>query len=119
MKKLLLALPLMAALSLVSCGSKGGDKADEKKNPYVGKWEIMSAEGPSAEMNKGQVYTFTETEMATTYTKGKYTISKDTLIVKFEGMEASPFMYLHKVDGNKMDMELVGSGGQKFKLEKK
>lgn len=116
MKKLLFALPLLATLA--ACDAKGGDKPEEKKNPYVGKWEIKEAEGDMAEMNKGQIYTFTETEMATTYTSGKYTISGDTLIVKFKGMEDSPFKYLHKVDGNKMQMELLNSGGQKFKLEK-
>ncbi len=133
-KKAILAL-FLAGILVFSCGKKEEKKADngsatnntdqsaDKKdaqsgNKFVGKWEIVQAEGDMAELNKGTVYNFTETEMSTSMAKGKYSISGDTLIVNFEGMQA-PFKYLFKWEGEKLKLDVLNSGGQKFLLEKR
>ncbi|MDX1904082.1 MAG: hypothetical protein SFU27_07985, partial [Thermonemataceae bacterium] len=75
-------------------------------------------EGDMASLNKGVVYTFTETEMSTSAAKGKYSISGDTLIVNFENLQ-TPFKYVMKWEGEKLNLDVLSSGGQKFLLEKR
>jgi hypothetical protein len=112
MKTLHKALLLSAGITfLVACGGK-------KAGSIVGTWTVVSAEGPNADMNKGVVYTITDKQMNTTYSKGNYTIVGDTILNLFEGME-TPFKYVYKLDGKQLKMELLGSGGQKFVLEQK
>lgn len=96
------------------------EKAAESKsaNKFIGKWEIIQAEGDLAEMNKGVIYEFTADEMSTSMAKGKYTTDGDTLIVNFEGLQV-PFKYIYKWEGEKLKLDVLSSGGQKFVLEKK
>ncbi len=125
---------LFAMILLAACGKKNEqnnnntetNNATENKekteaapaNKFVGEWEIIEAEGDMASLNKGVVYTFTNDEMSTSMAKGKYSISGDTLIVNFEGLQA-PFKYMFKWEGEKLKLDVLNSGGQKFLLEKK
>ncbi|MCS6795340.1 MAG: hypothetical protein NZ516_05220 [Raineya sp.] len=120
---------IFAGMVLFSCGKKEQqsagssdaktEKSDSKPaNKFVGKWEIVQAEGDLAEMNKGTIYNFTEDEMSTSMARGKYTISGDTLIVNFEGLQV-PFKYIYKWEGEKLKLDVLNSGGQKFVLEKR
>ncbi|GAB4123858.1 MAG: hypothetical protein OHK0045_03930 [Raineya sp.] len=106
-------------------GKKDGGQLENKEkvetapaNKFVGSWEIIEAQGDMAELNKGVIYTFTNDEMSTSMAKGKYSLSGDTLIVNFEGLQ-QPFKYIVGWDGEKMKLDLLSSGGQKFVLEKK
>lgn len=97
----------------------GSEKAEKSSdNKFVGKWEIVEAQGDMAEINKGVVYTFTEKEMSTSMAKGPYSISGDTLIVNFEGLTI-PFKYVYQWEGEKLKLDVLNSGGQKFVLEKR
>ena len=105
--------------------SKDGSQLENKEkvetapaNKFVGSWEIIEAQGDMAELNKGVVYTFTNEEMSTSMAKGKYSISGDTLIVNFEGLQ-QPFKYIVGWEGEKMKLDVLNSGEQKFVLEKK
>lgn len=121
MKKIVLRVLLLSfSFFLFDCGNKGGESTENAPEPkLVGNWVITEAEGPGADTNKGTKYTFTATEMKTIAAEGKYTISGDTIINRFKGLEDSPFKYLYKFEGDDLTLELLNSDGQKWTLSKK
>ena len=94
MKKISIALSLIALISLTACGKK-----EEKKNPIIGKW----AYGESF------IYTFNEDgtcsyDAAGTMMKCTYTTDGDKLSILYDG-NTVPFETTFSIDGNTLNVK--------------
>ncbi len=109
------------AFLFVSCGEKGGENA-ASGNSIDGEWTIVSAEGSSADMNVGTVYTFKDGKMSTSKgsitSTGSYTLEGNSLKWKVNDNDNFVMSYTAEVKGGKLIISPENSG-QTFTLEKK
>ena len=121
MKKQNLLLPVLAVMLFMFASSCGVESSSSDK-PIVGNWKIVKAEGTSASLNQGIVYTFNDDGSATVgsgamTSKYTFTTEGDTLTMNYNGGTDIILTWTYKIDGNKMTMKNIGSD-QKFELEK-
>ena len=113
MKKSFISVMILAivALTFTACGG-GSDQG-------LGKWEIVEATGPYADMNVGTIYDFKDTTL--TMTKGivvseaNYKVNGDTIIQTIGSISMN---FLFKIEGDKMTYQTIGTD-QIFKMKKK
>ena len=114
MKNYLISITIIAMglFYFTACGSGGSDKS-------LGKWEIVEATGPYADMNIGTVYDFKDTTLTMSkglvVTEANYKISGDTIIQTIGNISMK---FLYKIDGDKMTYQTLGTD-QIFTMKKK
>ena len=89
-------------------------------SPLVGKWKIVQASGPGADMNMGTVYEFSadgKLRVAKMSLSNEFTYTVDGDVVNWQKDENFKFNAKFKIDGNRMDFEF-GTSSQKFVMEK-
>ena len=89
-------------------------------SPLVGKWKIVQASGPGADMNMGTVYEFSadgKLRVAKMSLSNEFTYTVDGDVVNWQKDENFKFNAKFKIDGNRMSFEF-GTSSQKFVMEK-
>ena len=114
MKKSVISSMIVALIisAFMACGGGSGGNG-------LGKWEIVEATGPYADMNIGTIYDFQDTTL--TMSKGlitntaTYKIKGDTIIQKIGNISMK---FTYKIEGDKMTYQTVGTD-QVFTMKKK
>jgi hypothetical protein len=120
MKKLPYLL-LLLMLTVAACGKKADESPEAK---FKGKWEITTAEGYMADLNKGTTYEFADKNVTITKgisTEATWTLKGDTLQLVYQNMD-TPFNFNYAFEGEKLVLKMNNADAkysQKFTLEKK
>lgn len=107
----------------VSCkdGGNSNQVNSNSSNDIVGKWEIVKAEGDMADLNKGQIYEFSDdgTANISGITNYDYKIIGDTLIMDYEGQGEIVLKWIIELNGDNMTLDNASDAHQTFWFERK
>jgi hypothetical protein len=111
---------LFAGLLLTLSACKKDNPEPENTDPFLGKWEIVDAEGAFAEDNKGSVYDFkADGTLKITKgfsTNGTYTRTDTEISYEIGGIELN---FSYTLSGDSMSWQNLSSSDQKFEFEKR
>lgn len=114
-------LLLLLVLTVAACGKKGDESPEGK---FKGKWEITTAEGYMADLNRGTTYEFADKTVSISKgltTEATWSLKGDTLQLVYKSMD-TPFNFNYAFEGEKLVLKMNNADAkysQKFTLEKK